>query len=159
MKDEESKGGWLKLYQSFLRWEWYTDVNTKTVFLHCLLTANWKENRYRGVVIPVGSLVTSYASMAKNTGLTVSQCRTAIKKLIMTGEITSRAYHDFSVISVVKWQDFQGESQATSQASNKPVASQSQHYKNIRNKDKKTIYMADQRTYDYEELQKRLANK
>lgn len=159
MKDEESKGGWLKLYQSFLRWEWYTDVNTKTVFLHCLLTANWKENRFMGVVIPVGSLVTSYPSLAKNTGLTVQMCRTAVKKLISTGEITVKKYPKFSVYTVVKWKDFQGEQQSTQQSSNSQATVKQQHYKNIRNKDKKTIYMADQRTYDYEELQKRLANK
>ena len=121
MKDEESKGGWLKLYQSFLRWEWYTDVNTKTVFLHCLLRANWTDGRFMGVEIPAGSFATSYRNMAKETGLTVDQCRTAIKHLKSTHEITSQAYHDFSVITVVKWQDFQGESQAKSQASPKQV--------------------------------------
>ena len=28
--------GYIKLYRSLLNWEWYDDINTKTVFLHLL---------------------------------------------------------------------------------------------------------------------------
>lgn len=160
MVDEEQKGNWLKLYRSFLDWEWYTDVNTKVVFLHCLLKANWTPGRLKGVVIPAGSFATSYASLSRDTGLSVYSCRTAIKHLISTGEVTSHSHHDFTVITVVRWQELQGEAQANPQATHKQPTSNPQRYKNKRNKESKNIYTDfDQRTVDYEELQRRLVNK
>lgn len=36
----------VKLSRKMLNWEWYTDVNTKTLFIHCLLRANWKKERF-----------------------------------------------------------------------------------------------------------------
>ena len=46
--------GWVKLHRQLLDWEWYTDINTKVVFLHCLIKANWEDKRWRGVVIKRG---------------------------------------------------------------------------------------------------------
>ena len=42
------EGGWIKLYSKFLEWEWYTDVNTKAVFIHLLLTANYEQKKMEG---------------------------------------------------------------------------------------------------------------
>jgi hypothetical protein len=34
-------GGYIKLYRSLLKWEWYDDSNVFRVFMHLLLTANY----------------------------------------------------------------------------------------------------------------------
>ena len=39
---------YIKLFRKMLNWEWYTDVNTKVLFLHCLLKANWKDGSWHG---------------------------------------------------------------------------------------------------------------
>lgn len=36
------EGSFIKLDRKILQWGWYTNVGTKTLFLHCLLMANWK---------------------------------------------------------------------------------------------------------------------
>ena len=59
--------GFIKLHRKMLQWEWYTDINTKTVFLHCLFMANWKDSRFMGVDVPRGSLVSSYTQLAAHT--------------------------------------------------------------------------------------------
>ena len=63
---------YVKISRKILEWEWYKDVNTKVVFFHILLKANWKNGRFQGMEIPRGSFATSYQSLAEETGLTVS---------------------------------------------------------------------------------------
>ena len=91
---------YVKISRKILEWEWYKDVNTKVVFFHILLKANWKNGRFQGMEIPRGSFVTSYQSLAEETGLTVMNVRTAIKHLKLTQEITVSQHSKFSVITV-----------------------------------------------------------
>ena len=47
--------GHIKLYRKFLDWEWYQDINTKVLFIHMLMKANWKDGKFMGTTIPRGS--------------------------------------------------------------------------------------------------------
>lgn len=98
---------YVKISRKILDWEWYTDVNTKVVFFHILLKANWKNGRFQGMEIPRGSFVTSYQSLAEETGLTVMNVRTAIKHLKLTQEITVSQHSKFSVITVKNYDAYQ----------------------------------------------------
>jgi len=51
-------GGFVKLYRSMLKWEWYDDINVKVLFLHLLLKANYEDKRWRGIEIKKGEIVT-----------------------------------------------------------------------------------------------------
>ena len=82
---------YIKLYKKMLDWEWYDDPNTMRVFLHCLLRANWKPGSWHGINYSAGEFITSLQTLAVETCLTVSQVRTAISHLKMTGEIASRS--------------------------------------------------------------------
>ena len=59
---------WIKIHNKFLNWEWYTDVNTKAVFIHCILKANWRDCSYQGIVVPRGSFVTGRKKLVKELG-------------------------------------------------------------------------------------------
>jgi len=108
-------------------WEWYKDTNTKTVFIHCLLKANWKEGRFMGYEIPRGSFVTSYPQLSKETGLTVQQVRTAIFHLKSTGEITVKTTSKFSIITVNKYISYQSPNRrSNSQSTGNQQSSNSQ---------------------------------
>lgn len=98
---------YVKISRKILEWEWYKDVNTKVVFFHILLKANWKNGRFQGMEIPRGSFVTSYQSLAEETGLTVMNVRTAIKHLKLTQEITVSQHSKFSVITVKNYDAYQ----------------------------------------------------
>lgn len=101
----------IKIYRKFLQWEWYTDTNTKTLFLHCLLKANWKSGRWRGIQYEAGQFITSLPSLSKETGLTVRQVRTALNKLKSTGELADRVTGQNEpkgrVITVLNWDFYQ----------------------------------------------------
>lgn len=95
--------GWISLHRKFMEWEWYTDINTCHLFTHCLLKANHMEKKWRGIDIGRGQFVTSLDSLAKETGLSTRQIRTALDKLKMTGELTSKASSKSRLITVVNY--------------------------------------------------------
>ena len=100
-------GSWIKFYRSFIKWEWYTDSNTKSVFIHLLLTANVEDKIYHGVLVRRGETITSYRSLSTSLMLSERQARTAIEHLKSTGEITSKIYNKFSLITIVNYEKYQ----------------------------------------------------
>lgn len=117
-------GNYIKISRSILEWEWYQNVNTCRVFLHMLLRANWKEGKFEGKVIPRGSFVSSYSKLAEECNLTVNEVRTAVKHLILTGEITSKSHAKFSIFTVKNYcgyQEVNKQITSSSQAINKQL--------------------------------------
>lgn len=108
--------GWLKIHRKMTEWEWYSDLPCYRLFTHLLLTANYKPTRFRGEQVQTGSKVIGLHSLAEQTGLTIQQLRTAIKKLQSTNEITIKSTNQFSIITVVNWSKYQ----EPEDASNKP---------------------------------------
>ena len=98
----------VKLYRSLLNWEWYTDVNTTKLFLHLLLVANRFPSEWRGIKVNQGQRLTSLSKLAKETGLSVQQTRTAISHLKLTGEITSESTNGYTLITVENYTKYQG---------------------------------------------------
>ena len=130
--------GFIYLHRKMLDWEWYDDINTCRVFLHCLFRANWKPCKWHGVDIEAGQFITSLQTLAVETSLSVMQVRTALNHLISTGEITSKSHSKFRIITVVKWDEYQEPNkqrnkQATrkQQGSNKQVTTDEESNKEI----------------------------
>ena len=123
-------GGWIKLYDKMLNWEWYGDTNVVRVFLHCLLAANYQESKWCGIVIERGQFITSIASMSKALGLTPMQVRVAIQKLQNTKNITSTTTNKYTIITVCKYSSYQGcdmeQQQAEQQTDNKRITNKQQ---------------------------------
>lgn len=99
--------GWIKLHRQLLEWEWYDDTNTKCLFLHCLLRANHSDTEWRGHKIKRGQFLTSVDTLTRETGLSVSQIRTSMKKLISTNEIASKSQARSTVITVLGYDSHQ----------------------------------------------------
>lgn len=97
----------IKLFRSFTSWEWYTDQNTKDVFIHCLLMANWKDKKWKGTVIPRGSFITSIARLSFDLKLSEKKIRTAINHLKQSNDITVKTTNQYSLITVVKYDVYQ----------------------------------------------------
>lgn len=121
-------GNWIKIYRSLLDWEWYKTPNMFHFFSHCLLKANYKDKRWQGIVIPRGSFITSRATLAHETGLSEQQIRTCIERLKSTSELTSKTTNRFTLLTVVKYEDYQQKeelptSESTSHLTNKQPAS------------------------------------
>lgn len=99
--------GYVLFHRQIVDWEWYTDVNTKALFIHLVVTANFKDTRFLGKKIRRGQIVTSLPKLSEETGLSIQNVRTAIKHLISTGEITDESKRGYRIITVVKYDDYQ----------------------------------------------------
>ena len=112
----------VKLYKKMLKWEWYDDINTCRLFIHCLLKANWEPTKWHGVELQPGQFVTSLATLAKETRLSVQQVRTALDHLESTSEITSNSQSKYRIITVNSWNQYQ----ASNKQPNKQVTNNQQ---------------------------------
>lgn len=122
--------GFIKIYRSFKKWEWYDNANTMRVFLHCLLKANHEETRWRGQIIDCGSFVTSYGILARELKLTVQKIRTALNKLILTNELTIKTTSHYSIITVNNWISYQSKQHTDEHTNNNPITNNQQSNNN-----------------------------
>lgn len=144
--------GWIKVHRKFTKWEWYTDVPVKVLFLHLLLKANHEGERWKGREIERGQCVVGRHKLAEETGLSERQIRTALDKLKNTGEIRTESTNKFTLITVVNYALYQAydtderptnDQQATN---NRPTSDQqpttNKNDKNIKNeKNKRNIFI------------------
>lgn len=129
----------VKLDRNILRWGWYKNANTFRLFVHLILTANIKEGKFETTVVKRGQLVTSYPKLAEQLGLTVKAIRVALEHLKGTGEVAVKATPKYSIITVLKYDEYQNTAVKTavkrqtegSQAAVK--GQQSKKEKNIKN--------------------------
>lgn len=99
--------GWICLHRKFIDWEWYDDANVMRVFIHLLLCANHKDNKWRGRLIKQGQLITSQPKLANSLKLSISQIRNSLNKLKSTGEIAVKPTSEYSIISIKNYDLYQ----------------------------------------------------
>ena len=94
------------LNRNIVDWEWYTNVNANTVFIHCLLKVNYSAKKWQGILIKKGEFITSYEKLAIETGLTISKVRTALSKLQLSKDIHVETTSSFTKISVINLKEY-----------------------------------------------------
>lgn len=101
------ESGFVRVYRSILKWEWYDDTNTKAVFLHLILTANYEPKKWHGITIQRGQRVCSYGVLAKELKISEKSIRTAINHLKRTGEVAHSATPNYGVFTVLNYELYQ----------------------------------------------------
>jgi hypothetical protein len=138
--------GWIKLHRKMLKWEWYEDINVCRLWTHLLLKANHKDNKWKGIEVKAGQLITGRIALSAETGLTEQQTRTALSKLKSTGEITIKISNKFSIITITSWPIHQQDNQQSNQqvTSQQPTSNHKQECKELKNEKKQdsTPYQA-----------------
>ena len=105
--------------RKILGWEWYKDVNTYKLFTHLIYKANYEDSMYRGIKVLRGQIYTGLDLLKFETGLTMQQTRTAIKKLISTNDITSKTTNKYRLITVLNYNKYQLTNKQLNKQSNK----------------------------------------
>lgn len=105
--EEKRRLGFIFLFRSFKEWRWFKDIKVRSVFELCLLNANVKDKEWMGIIVPKGSFVTSLEHLSYENGTTIQETRTALKKLVSTGEISVKSTNKFTQITVNNWSKFQ----------------------------------------------------
>jgi len=139
--------GWIKLHRQILEWEWYSDNNCFRLFTHLVLKANYKQKRFKGIELKKGSIVTSRDILARETGLSSQQIRTALNKLISTNEVTSVTSSQGTIIQIVNYEKYQVE---TNEITNEqPTDNQRVTTNNKVKKEKKEINTFEASLFEY----------
>ena len=120
------EGGFIVLQRKILSWDWYKDSNTKAVFLHLLLTANYEPGEWRGVKIKVGQRITSISKLSNELDLSFKEIRTALKHLQKTGEVACESTSQYTVITIKNYERYQKAASATASNAANSKASKGQ---------------------------------
>ena len=120
------EGGFIVLQRKILSWEWYKDSNTKAVFLHLLLTANYEPGEWRGVKIKAGQRITSISKLASELDMSIKEVRTSLEHLKRTGEVASHSTPQYTVITIKNYEKYQNAASETASNAASSKASKGQ---------------------------------
>jgi hypothetical protein len=137
---ENSTGGWVKLHRQMAQWEWYTDANTFRVFMHLLILVNHSDTTWRSITVRRGQVLTGLNRLSVELKLSIQQIRTAIARLVSTGEITNTSTTRYRVITICNYESYQKRDEPARQvlpqsgghAANNPSTA-SKNVKNVKN--------------------------
>lgn len=136
--------GYIKLYRKLTQWGWYQDNIVKSLFLHCLLMASFKDFNWMGQDMKAGQFITSRKRLAEDLGFSEMQIRTALKKLESTKEITIKTTNKYTIITVINWGSYQADDELNNQdfnqqitnkqpTNNQQITNKQPHRKNVKN--------------------------
>jgi hypothetical protein len=111
----------IKVFRKLSEWEWYQDSKMVHLFIHLLLHANYKDNRWRGIPIKRGQLPTGIDSLYEKTHISKQSIRTRLKRLKSTGEITIKPTNNFSIITLCHYELYQNKNSQINKQTNKQL--------------------------------------
>lgn len=118
--------GWISLHRKIEGWEWYDDANTFRLFIHLLLKANHKPQKWRGVPVSRGQLVTSRQRLSEELKISQQSIRTSLTRLKSTSEITIKTTSKYTLITISNYCEYQPTNQRSNQqlTSDQPASNQ-----------------------------------
>lgn len=99
--------GWVQLHRKLLEWEWFTSPKHLQVFIALLLKANHKENKWMGVEVKEGQLITGLLQLSEDTKLSRSTVNRILDDLVKSGDIFRHPTNKYSLITIIRWKDYQ----------------------------------------------------
>jgi hypothetical protein len=113
-----SAGGHIKLHRSLLQHPLTLQLPAAwfRIWVVILLRASWKGSRWwdgtKEVDVQAGSFVTSLKNLAKASGASIQQTRSALKYFETTRMVTLATTYHHSKITVVNWDTYQNSTAA-----------------------------------------------
>lgn len=117
--------GWVKLFRKTRQWEWYKVENMFHLFCHLLMGANQIDGLFRGNPVKRGQLITGFNSLSADTGITIRALRTCLERLKKSGEISIKTTNKFSIITICKYEEYNGKSKKSDTPNDKQSDTQS----------------------------------
>ena len=96
----------IKLDENTLHFDWFNEYQTRHLWIYLLLKANTEPVAFKSTVIDKGELMVTVSSLSTATGLTVSQVRTALKKLADSNSIKVTPTNKHSIIEIVDFEAY-----------------------------------------------------
>jgi len=117
--------GYIRLWRDILDTSFYRSPNTCHLAIYLMLKANHSESKIlmmgREILVKRGQLISGRNSLSKNTGLSPQEVRTCLNHLKSTSYLTIEATSAYSVITICKYEEFQGQADRKGKHSNQGV--------------------------------------
>lgn len=117
----KNKGTYIFLYRKFTQWRWYRNSATKDLFIHLLLTAEWKDVDLGDRVVKRGQVLTTESRLASELNQSRQQIRTSISNLVKTNEITKESTNKNTLITIENYSFYQYVSEEDNQEDNQDI--------------------------------------
>lgn len=111
--------GWIKIYPKMTEWRWYTDTYAKCIFLHLLLTANFKDKPFLNTTVKRGQLLTSVRHLSEDLGIPEKTVRRKLENLKSTGEVVTESTNKWTIITICNYESYQGSEKTDDQTSDR----------------------------------------
>ena len=119
------ENSYIKILRKLKGWEWYKKPNMVHLFIHLLLSANFVKGKFQGIDVERGQFITGIKKLSADTGISEQSLRTCLKRLKLTGEITIKSTSEFSLVTIVKYNDYQQyEKESTHKSTHKSTNNQ-----------------------------------
>ena len=106
-------GGWVKVWRKTLESAVWQDPDTFRVWMWCLMKAAHAPNEIlvgkQLVRLEAGQFVTGRFKAAEGTGLSEKKVRNALATLEAMQNVAIKRTNKFSIVSIVKWDTYQGQ--------------------------------------------------
>ena len=140
--------GFITLNRALLDWRWYSDIKTTRVFVHLILTANYEDHGFREITVKRGQRIFTYSGLERELNLSVSEIRTALEHLKVSGDVTIESNNMYSIITIVSYEKFV-ETTNENMSNNKEISIKKRQCNNKKDKKKKKTT-----SYDIDEVKK-----
>ena len=159
--------GWIKIHRKILDWEWWDKPEMIKLLILFICKANIEDKKWQGMIIKRGQFVSSLDALRVESGFSIQQIRTCLKRFENTQEITIKSTNKYSIVTICNYESYQisdnDYQQAEQQTSNKRTTNEQQQLKNIKNIRKKesSTIVEPKKSFSLslaENLEKRKAN-
>lgn len=123
------KEGYIKLWRKFGETSFFTDSHCVHLAIHFLLECNHEPRRFvfngEEITLQRGECVTGIYKIQDMTGISTQTIRTSLKTLENVGFLTRKSTNKFSIVSILKYEEYQGgltsKSTINQQSTNNPL--------------------------------------
>ena len=100
--------GFVKLPREIVYWRWFSDPNVLRLYIFLLTKATFKKAEYKNETLEAGQVLTGRKALAEQLGISESNVRRLLEKLKSSGDISVKSTNKYSVITLLKWGETQG---------------------------------------------------
>lgn len=123
---EDEKPGWIKLYRKATDSSVFQNMSSWYVWTWCLMKANHRDKTFkfngRDITVKRGSFVTGREkACAEMPEISAQRYRTAINYLKSTNRITTISTNKYTIITICKYDEYQGEELQVNQQKNAQI--------------------------------------
>ena len=130
---------YIKLNRGITEWEWFTDDNMLKLWIYLLVNAQYQDGRFKGIDVKRGQVIVGRKKLAERLGMTEQRVRNCLNRLKSTNEITIKTTNKYSLITIVKYDIYQGESEENNQQNNQLANQQQTNKEPTKNQQRTTV--------------------